>query len=91
MEPHVNRRAYDGVQRQVQSAASRQRIIDQARTLFLAQGYRTTTIADIAMAAEVNPDTVYRLVGRKSAVLRELIEQALSGTDHAIAGQDRGH
>ena len=50
-----------------------------------------TTIADIADAAAVNPDTVYRLVGRKPMVLRELIEQALSGTDHAIAGEDRSH
>ena len=91
METTGTRRSYDTAQRRLQSAASRQRIVDEARKLFLIQGYRTTTIADIADAAGVNPDTVYRLVGRKPMVLRELIEQALSGTDHAVAGADRSH
>ena len=91
METSGTRRSYDTAQRRLQSAASRQRIVDEARTLFLAQGYRTTTIADIASAAGVNPDTVYRLVGRKPMVLREIIEQALSGTDHAVAGADRSY
>ena len=91
IETSGTRRSYDTAQRRLQSAASRQRIVDEARRLFLANGYRTTTIAEIASAAGVNPDTVYRLVGRKPMVLRELIEQALSGTDHAIAGEDRSH
>jgi AcrR family transcriptional regulator len=91
METSGTRRSYDTAQRRLQSAASRHRIVDEARKLFLVQGYRTTTIADIASAAEVNPDTVYRLVGRKPMVLRELIEQALSGTDHAVAGADRSY
>ena len=91
METSGTRRSYDTAQRRLQSAASRQRIVDEARKLFLVQGYRTTTIADIASAAGVNPDTVYRLVGRKPMVLRELIEQALSGTDHAVAGADRSY
>jgi AcrR family transcriptional regulator len=91
METDGKRRSYDTAQRRLQSAASRQRIVDEARRLFLAQGYRTTTIADIASAAGVNPDTVYRLVGRKQMVLRELIEQAISGTDHAVAGEDRSY
>ena len=91
METTGTRRSYDIAQRRLQSVASRQRIVDEARKLFLVHGYRTTTIADIASAAGVNPDTVYRLVGRKPMVLRELIEQALSGTDHAVAGADRSH
>ena len=91
IETSGTRRSYDTARRRKQSVASRQRIIDEARRLFLAQGYRTTTIAEIAAAAAVNPDTVYRLVGRKPMVLRELIEQALSGTDHAVAGEDRSH
>ena len=91
METSGTRRSYDTAQRRLQSAASRQRIVDEARKLFLVQGYRTTTIAHIASAAGVNPDTVYRLVGRKPMVLRELIEQALSGTDHAVAGADRSY
>ena len=35
--------------------------------------------------------TVYELVGRKPTILRELIEQAISGTDHAVAADDRDY
>jgi AcrR family transcriptional regulator len=85
----VKRRAYDAAGRQAASRATRQRIVDAARTLFLERGYRKTTIAAIAAAAEVNADTVYALVGRKPVLLRELIEQALSGTDHAVPAEER--
>jgi AcrR family transcriptional regulator len=48
-------------------------------------------VAAIAEMAEVNVDTVYQLVGRKPVVLRELIEQAISGTDHAVVAEQRDH
>jgi AcrR family transcriptional regulator len=85
------RRQYDATNRQTRSAATRQRIIDAARELILDGGYRATTIAAIAARAGVNTDSVYALVGRKPVVLRELIEQALSGTDHEVVGEDRAH
>lgn len=91
MNEVVKRRRYDATGRRTQSAATRQRIIDAARELILDGGYRATTIAAIAQRAGVNSDSVYALVGRKPVVLRELIEQALSGTDHAVAGEDRAH
>jgi AcrR family transcriptional regulator len=52
-------------------------------------GYRGTTIAAVATRAEVNVDTVYELVGRKPVLLRELIEQAISGTDHPVVAEER--
>jgi AcrR family transcriptional regulator len=57
----------------------------------LEHGYRRTTVAAVAREAGVSVDTVYELVGRKPVLLRELIEQALSGTDHAVAAEDREH
>jgi AcrR family transcriptional regulator len=87
----VKRRTYDATARQAQSAATRQRIVDAARALILERGYRATTIAAIATAAGVNTDSVYALVGRKPMVLRELIEQAVSGTDHAVIAEDRAY
>ena len=62
-----------------------------ARRLFLAKGYRATTVAAIAEAAGVHVDTVYELVGRKPALLRELIEQAISGTDHPVDARQRDY
>ena len=87
----VKRRTYDASARQTQSAATRQRIVDAARALILERGYRATTIAAIATKAGVNTDSVYALVGRKPMVLRELIEQAVSGTDHSVAAEDRAY
>ena len=62
-----------------------------ARERFLAAGYRATTIAGIAAQARVNTDTVYELVGRKPALLRQLIEEAISGTDHPVAAEQRDY
>jgi AcrR family transcriptional regulator len=91
MEDDVKRRSYDASGRRARSAETRQRIIDAARELILADGYRATTIAAVAARSGVNVDTVYELVGRKPVLLRELIEQAISGTDHAVAAQERDY
>jgi AcrR family transcriptional regulator len=55
------------------------------------RGYRATTIAAIAELAGVHVDTVYALVGRKPVLLRELIEQAISGTNRAVGAEDRDY
>ncbi len=91
MSDPVNKRTYDTTSRRVQSAATRQRIIDSARELIVERGYRATTLAAVAELAEVNTATIYELIGRKPVILRELVEQALSGTDHPIAGSDRDY
>jgi AcrR family transcriptional regulator len=87
----VNTRSYDRSQRQARSVQTRRRIIDAARELILENGYRATTIAAVAASAGVNADTVYQLVGRKPVLLRELIEQAISGTDHPIVADERDY
>jgi AcrR family transcriptional regulator len=89
MTSKVKRRTYDATSRQSRSAETRRRILDSARTLILAKGYRAATIAAVAARAGVNVDTVYELVGRKPVLLRELIEQAISGTDHPVAAEER--
>jgi AcrR family transcriptional regulator len=91
MVEDVKSRSYNAARRQAQSAATRQRIVDAGRELMLGRGYRATTIAAVAAKAGVNADTVYELVGRKPMLLRELIEQALSGTDHPVVAEEREH
>lgn len=86
---NVKRRSYDSTGRRADSLATRQRIIDVTRQLMLERGYRATTLAAVARAADVHVDTIYELVGRKPVLLRALIEQALSGTDHAVPAEDR--
>jgi AcrR family transcriptional regulator len=87
----VKRRSYDTAGRSAHSALTRRRIVDAARALILERGYRSTTIAAIAAAADVNADTVYELVGRKPMLLRELIEQAVSGTDRPVVAEERAY
>ena len=85
------KRIYDNANRRARSEETRTRIIDAARELFTGRGYRATTVADIARAADVHVDTIYELVGRKPALLRELIERAISGTDRPVDPRDRGY
>jgi len=89
MSESVKKRSYEARGRRAASAATRQRIVDAARELMLSTGYRATTVAAVAAAAEVNVDTIYRLVGRKPMLLRELIEQAISGQDRAVVAEQR--
>jgi len=85
----VKKRSYDTASRQARSAETRQRIVDAARQLIVEQGYRATTIAAVAAAADVSVDTIYTLIGRKPVLVAELVEQAISGTDHAVVALER--
>ena len=91
MRKEVNTRRYDTAQRKARSASTRQSIIVAGRDLMMERGYRGTTVAAIADRAGVNIGTVYELVGRKPVLLRELIEQAISGADHAVIPEERDH
>ncbi len=68
----VSRAKYHSERRQEQAEATRQAILDAARTLFIERGYAGTTVADIAASARVAVPTVYVSVGTKSAILGEL-------------------
>lgn len=85
------KRNYDNANRRARSEETRTRILAVARDLLTTKGYRATTIGEIARTADVHIDTIYELVGRKPALLRELIERAISGTDRPVDPQDRGY
>jgi TetR/AcrR family transcriptional regulator, regulator of autoinduction and epiphytic fitness len=53
--------------------ATRRRVVEQARTLFLAQGYAATTTREVAAAAQVTERTLFNLVATKSDLLREVL------------------
>ena len=71
--------------------ATRRAVLDAARDLFVRKGYLATTVADIAREARVAVDTVYATVGRKPALLREVLETAISGTDQAVPAEQRDY
>src|SRR5450755_1069299 len=84
-------RPYSAPKRAAQAAATRRAVLEAARGLFVERGYSATAVSDIAARAGVSLDTVYASVGRKPVVLRELVETALSGADHAVVAQQRDY
>jgi AcrR family transcriptional regulator len=85
------KRPYRSPRRAEQAIATRHAVLDAARECFVAAGYGATTIADIAAVARVSVDTVYASVGRKPALLRQLVESAISGTDQAVPAEQRDY
>ena len=85
------RKRYHSPRRAEQAVATRQAVLGAARELFIERGYAVTTIADIARRARVAVDTVYAAVGPKPALLREVLETAISGSDQAVPAEQRDY
>jgi AcrR family transcriptional regulator len=85
------RRRYESPHRQAKAAETRRAVLEAALDLFGRHGYAATTVADIAASAGVAVDTVYAAVGRKPALLRALVETAISGTDDAVPAEERDY
>lgn len=60
---------------------TRQRIIDAAQALFLANGYAAATLQAVAAVAGVAVETVYSRFGNKPNLLSAILEDRLVGTD----------
>ncbi len=73
--------------RQVQAAATRDRIAEAARRLFAADGYGSTSIESIAAEAGVAVRTVYSAFGAKREILSLICERWL---EQARAGELAG-
>lgn len=55
----------------------KERILSSAREMFLARGYRTTTMDDIARRAGMSKRTLYENFPSKSAIASEVVENEL--------------
>ena len=91
MPDDVKGRRYHAPQRAERAAATRRSVLEAARLLFTTRGYPGTTVTEIARRAGVNVDTLYATVGRKPTLLREVVETALSGLDHAVPAEERDY
>src|ERR1700756_545823 len=85
MSKTVKTRSYNSPARREQAARTRQRILDAAGDLFVRQGYGTTSVRQIADAAQVAPDTVYATFGSKARVLTALLDIRLAPGGQASA------
>jgi AcrR family transcriptional regulator len=88
MTPAV-KRPYDNSRRQAQVRATRLRIIEAAKALFIAHGYPATTLEAIADAADTSLPTLYRLFSSKPALLKAVLDVSFGGDDQPVAFGDR--
>lgn len=85
----VKRRPYSSTLRAEQAAATRTRILDSARSLFVQQGYPATTLTQVAEAAGVAADTVLHIFGSKKALLKAVLDVVVGGDEAAVRVLDR--
>ncbi len=72
-DPVKPRRSYRSEARADQAATTRATVIAAARTLFLEAGWAGTTIAGVARAAKVSPETIYAVFGGKAPLFAEVV------------------
>lgn len=83
------KRPYDNSRRLAQARATRLRVIDAAKDLFIQQGYPATTLESVADAANVPVPTLYRLFGSKRTLLKAVLELSFVGDDEPVSFVDR--
>jgi AcrR family transcriptional regulator len=82
-----SRRRYRSPLRAEQAAQTRRRVCDAAFRLFVDHGYAGTTVAAVADAAGVSPETIYVSLGGKRGLLEGVIEIAIAGADDGAADE----
>jgi AcrR family transcriptional regulator len=81
------KRRYDSSGRQERARQTRDQITSIARELFLSRGYAATTVAEVAAAAHVSVETIYKGFGGKPGLVRAIIEIGLAGQGPVPAEQ----
>lgn len=83
-----SRRKYNSPLRADQARQTRSRILDAAYRLFVERGYAGTTIAALAEATKVSPETVYLSFGSKRGLLEGVIEASIAPEEDPAAQED---
>jgi AcrR family transcriptional regulator len=83
------KRQYDNSRRLAQVRATRLRVIEAAKALFIENGYPATTLESVADAADVPLPTLYRLFKSKRVLLSAILDTSFGGDDEPIAFVDR--
>jgi TetR/AcrR family transcriptional regulator of autoinduction and epiphytic fitness len=83
------KRPYSSAKREAQARETRRSILEAAGALFVDTGYTATTIQAVAEQAGVAVQTVYAVFGNKRELLRQLIENAITGDDKPLPITER--
>ena len=86
-------RPYDATKRRERAEeerrATRRRVIEAARDLFVTRGYVATTVADIAKEAGVALQSVYNAGKSKAALMHLVVDLVIAGDDQDVLLTDR--
>jgi AcrR family transcriptional regulator len=80
------RRAYHSPLRAAQAEQTRRRVLEAASELFQQHGYAGTTVAEVADAAGVSPETIYLSLGGKRGLLEGVME--ITGPHESAAADE---
>lgn len=87
------KRTYDATRRRERAdeerSATRQRVLDAAYRLFVANGYSETTMSDISHEAGVALQSVYKAGRSKADLLHMAVDRAVAGDDEEVLYADR--
>ena len=82
-------RRYATPRRDQRAAATRERILSAAETLFLRDGYTRTSMKAIATEAGVSEKTMYLAFSTKATLLRQVIQVAVQGDEAPTPPSER--
>jgi len=83
------KRSYDSSRRQRQAEQTRGEVLVAAMELFNARGWAETTLADVAEAAGVAVETIYKGFKSKKQLVRDAMEAAVVGDAEPLAFVER--
>ena len=88
-EPVKPVRRYDGTRRQEQALENRRRILAAASELLRTVGYADTAMPEVARAAGVSVQTVYKAFANKATLLKAVFDVSVAGDDEPVPVAER--
>ena len=82
-------RRYDSTRRLEQAGHNRSAILEAAHRLFLERGFAGATMPDIASAAGLSVQTVYKAFGNKPGLAKAVFDVAIGGDDEPVPMVER--
>lgn len=77
-------RRYVSPQRERAASETRTRVLAVATEELIRRGFHATTVASLARAAEVSPQTIYNSIGGKADVVKAAYDVLLAGDDEPV-------
>jgi AcrR family transcriptional regulator len=71
------------------SRRTREKIVEAARELFVAQGYGVTSLQEVADRAGVAVQTVYFVFGNKRTLFKDVVDGSIAGDTEPVATMNR--